>query len=209
MFPTEVTLTPAEESIVFQIRQLIGDEKRVVVDDLYDVGLCGRSKVQGSMYGLEDPKGYPLEVRLNGTAVTSGVEVLGYEYLQWDTVPGPLQEGSSLSVVYEKFRHSDLEIINTYDTGATNYLVSQCNLSPEDLTSDLLVLSTAYALLSKDMAKYVEEAVNLEDSDSRVDASRRPQGLNTFMRTVMDCLKDGLESKMRCKIMSLPVYKVE
>lgn len=209
MFPSEITLTAAEEAVVFQIRQLIGDEKRIVVDDLYDVGLCGRSKVQGSMYGLEDPKGYPLEIRLNGSAVVSGVEVLGYEYLQWDTVPGPLVEGSSLSVVYEKFRHSDLEIINTYDTGATNFLVSQCNLSASDLTPDLLVLATAYALLSKDMARYIEEAVNLEDSDSRVDASRRPQSLNTFMRTVRDFLTDALEAKMKCKIMSLPVYKVE
>lgn len=209
MFPVEITLTSAEEAIVFQIRQLIGDEKKVAVDDLYDVGLCGRAKVQGSMYGLEEPKGYPLEIRVNGTPVTSGVEVLGYEYLQWDTVPGPLLEGTSLSVVYQRFRHSDLEIINTYDTGATNYLVSQCNLSAAELTPDLLILSTAYALLSKDLAKYIEEAVNLEDSDSRVDASRRPQSLTTFMNTVMDCLKDALEAKMKCKLMSLPVYKVE
>jgi hypothetical protein len=209
MFPKEVILTAEEEALVFRIRQLIGDEKRVVVDDLYDVTQCGRVKVQGSMYGLEEPKGYPLEVLVSGITVTSGVEVLGYEYLQWETIPGPLSSDTSLSVVYEKFRHSDLEIINTYDTGATTYLVAQCNLSPEDLTQDLLVLSTAYALLSKDLSIYVSEAVNLEDSDSKFDASRRPQSLISLMRMIQGQLKDGIEAKTHCKMMSLPVYKVE
>lgn len=209
MFPSEITLTTAEQAIVFQIRQLIGDEKRTVVDDLYDVTQCSRVKVQGSMYALEEPKGYPLEIRLSGAPVVSGVEVLGYEYLQWDTVPGPLTANVPLSVVYEKFRHSDLEIINTYDNGATNYLVSQCSLTATELSQDLLILSTAYALLSKDLSVYVSEAATLEDSDSKYDTSRRPDSLIKFMQMVQKCLKDALAVKTRCKLMSLPVYKVE
>ncbi|RKZ96082.1 MAG: hypothetical protein DRQ40_01995 [Gammaproteobacteria bacterium] len=209
MFPQEVILTPEEQVIVFRIRQLVGDEKRTVVDDVYDVALCGRAKVEGSMYALEEPKGYPLEVIVAGTPVTSGVSVLSYEYLQWDTVPGPLVSNTPLSVIYETFRHSDLEIINTYDTGATSFLVSQCNLTVQELSQDLLILSTSYALLSKDVSVYIKEAVSLEDSDSTFDTSRRPQHLISYMKTVQDCLKNALEVKTRCKLMSLPVYKVE
>jgi hypothetical protein len=209
MFPPEVTLTPAEESVVFQIRQFIGDEKHTAVDEVYNVDSCAKVSLQGSMYGFEEPKGYPLDVYVAGVPVTSGVSVLSYEFLRWDTIPGPLVSGTNLTVVYERFRHSDLEILNTFDNAATLYLTDQCGLSLEDLSPDLLALATAFVLLSKDMAKYVAEAVVLEDSDSKFDASRRPQSLATWLRIVSDKLKDSLEAKTKCKLMSLPVYKVE
>jgi len=208
-FTEEISLTQPEEVIVFRIRQLIGDEKRTVVDDITSVDYCANVKLQGSMYGLEEPKGWPTDIVIGGAIVTSGVQVLNHEYLQWDTVPGPLVSGISLTVVYDKFRHSDLEIINTYDTSAHTFLTGQCSLSDTDLGEDLLSLSTAYVLLSKDMSKYISEAVNLEDSDSKFDASRRPQSLATFMNIVGKELKHSLEIKSGCKMMSLPVYKVE
>lgn len=215
MFPSEVILTESEEVIVFRIRSLIGDEKRTVVDEVPNVDVCGNVKVQGSMYGMEEYKGWPTDVRVAGVPVTSGavasgtVEVLNYEYIKWDTIPGPLVNGTNLSVVYEHFRHSDLEIINLYDTGAATFLTAQCNLTPEDLSQDLLILAAAYALLCKDLSVYISEAANLEDSDSRIDTSRRPQSLTTFMNTLAKELKDAIEAKTRCKLMSLPVYKVE
>ena len=122
MFPSEVVLTPSEEVIVFRVRSLIGDEKRTVVDEVNDVGLCGNVKLEGSMYGMEEHKGWPIDIRVGGVPVTSGavasgtVEILNYEYIRWNTIPGPLVNGTSLSVVYNHFRHSDLEIINVYDT---------------------------------------------------------------------------------------------
>jgi hypothetical protein len=208
-FPQELVLTPEEEVIVFKIRQLIGDEKKTAVDEVYSVDHCATVKLQGSMYGLEDPKGWPTDIVVNGAVVTSGVEVLSYEFLKWDSIPGPLVDGASLTVVYNMFRHSDMEILNTYDNAAYLYLTGQCGLSDTDLGEDLLTLSTAYVLLSKDMSIYVSEAVNLEDSDSKYDASRRPQALATFMKMISDELKNALEIKRGCKMMSLPVYKVE
>ena len=171
--------------------------------------MCANVKLDGSMYGLEDPKGWPVDIVVGGTPVTSGVTVLNHEYLKWDTIPGPLVSGTSICVVYDKFRHSDLEIINVYDTAAHLYLTAQCGLSDEELSPDLLTLSTAFVLLSNDMSKYISEAVNLEDSDSKFDASRRPQALATFMNMLAKALKDALEAKTGCKLMSLPVYKVE
>lgn len=215
MFPSEVALTVDEEVIVFRVRGLIGDEKRTVVDEIYDIDSCANVKVDGSMYGMEEHKGWPIDVRVGGVPVTSGavssgvVEVLNYEYLRWNTVPGPLVAGTSLSVVYNHFRYSDLEIINTYDTGATTFLAGQCGLTSAQIGPDLLVLATAYALLSNDLQKYINEAVNLEDSDSKIDASRRPQSLTTYMNTLSKELIRALEAKTRCKVMSLPLYKVE
>ena len=76
MFPREITLTSSEEVIVFKIRQLVGDEKRTVVDDIYSVDHCANVKLDGSMYGFEEPKGWPVEVYVSGVTVTSGIEVL-------------------------------------------------------------------------------------------------------------------------------------
>ena len=209
MFPKEIILSSSEEVVVFKIRQLIGDEKRTVVDDIYNVSQCANVKANGSMYGLEEPKGWPTDIFVGGSPVISGVEVLNYEYLRWDTMPGPLVSGIGLTVVYDLFKHSDLEIINTYDTSAHVFLTAQCGFSDVELGDDLLALSTAYVLLSKDMSKYIAEAVNLEDSDSKLDASRRPQVLARYLELVAKELKSALEQKSGCKMMSLPVYKVE
>lgn len=214
MYPQEINLTPAEEEIVFRIRQLIGDDKNTFIDDVPDTGATSRVKMSGLTYELEEPKGYPLEVYVDGTEYTStsgalGLQVLSYKILRFTATSGVLGLGNSLLVVYNNFRHSDLEIINTYDTSAKTYLVAQCNLSDEELGVDLLVLATAYILLSKDLRGYIENSVRMRDSDSEFDASARPGALRGLLSDIQKTLKDALERKMSCKMLSLPVYKIE
>jgi len=220
MFIEERILTAAEEEIIFRIRQLISDEKEVFVDDITILNGMPSVKISGSMYELEEPKGYPQEVYVNGTeygTVTSGstvVDVLTYKFLKFQLSgsTGPLQNGTTLTVIYDHFRHSDVEIIDIYDSGATTYLVNQCGLDYEDLTIDLLVLATAFILLTNDVYKLSSEAVELRDSDSEF----RSAGATGGVRNLIDLLKiingqllDTLNTKMKCKMMSLPIYKVE
>jgi hypothetical protein len=211
MYPVERTFTPDEAEIIFRIRQLTGDEKEVYVDDITEVGQCSTVKASGTLYQLEEPKGYPREIYVNGveyasTSGATGVQVLSYKFLQFVT---PIVLGDSLVVIYDHFNESDAAILDVYDTSATTYLVAQCNLEPEDLSIDLLVLATAFVLLSKELVKYTKDALKIEDSDSVIDASRRPQYLRGLLDLIKNDLKDALEMKLKCKMLSLPVYKVE
>jgi len=212
MYPPEASFTQEETEIIFRIRQLIGDEIEVFIDNVNSLSSCNTTAASGTIYQLEDPKGYPHEIRINGveyasTSGTYGVNVIGHKYLKFEMPV--VQQGSSLFVMYDHFRNSNIEILTTYDTAATTYLTSQCNLSVEELSIDLLVLATAYVLMTRDLHVYIKEAVKIEDSDSSYDASRRPATLMAFMKNIQDLLKDSLESKLKCKMNSLPVYKIE
>lgn len=210
MFPVEQVLTVEEEEIVFRIRQLIGDEKEIFVDDTYAGNSCGGEVLaSGTMYKLQEPKGYPLEVQVNQVEYTSSgnPSVLGYKYLKFNSPV--LVSGAKLVVVYEHFRHSDLEIIDTYDTSALTYLTAQCNITVEELGVDLLVLATAFILLGKDLTLYVKSAVELQDSDSKFNAASRPNALKDLLKMIEGQLKSAIEARTRCKLLQLPVYKVE
>lgn len=208
-YPTEAVFTVQEQEIIFRIRQLISDTKEVFVDDVPNVNACGKVTASGTMYQLDEPKGYPLNVFVNDIEYTTSgnPQILGYKYLKFAT--SVLVSGASLTVIYEHFNHSDLEIIDTYDSSSTTYLIDVCNLTIEDIGPDLLLLATAYILISKDLQDFIRSAVNLEDSDSRFDASKRPQYLNDLLKRIGDQLKSGIEAATKCKMLSLPVYKVE
>jgi hypothetical protein len=208
MYP-QLNLTPDEQTIVFKVRQLIGDEPEPYVDDILNVDACGKVKAGGTIYELEEPKGYPLQVDINGNEYTqvNNPTVIGYKLLQFSSPV--LVSGANLMVLYNHFRHADAEIIDTYDTSAYIYLVQACNLTADDIGIDLLTLSTAYVLLTNDMSDYIKSAVSLGDSDSTFDAARRPTHLGDLLKLIAGQLKEAVETKKACKMLSLPVYKVE
>lgn len=213
-YPPEIILSIEEEQLISKIRNLTGDIEEVFIDDVTSAGVCSRVKMNGSLYELEEPKGYPINIYVNGVEFTDttgpfGVVVIGDKYLRFTDTSGVLNENTHLVVIYNHFRNSDVDILNLYDTGARVYLTAECNLSDEDLGEDLLALSTAYALLTKDMSEYVSNAVDLSDSDSRYNASNRPNALAKLLQIIGDRLKHAIEVKTRCKMLRLPVYKVE
>jgi len=211
MFQIESVLSVEEMEVAFRIRQLIGDEKEIFVDDTYEGKGCGGGSVvaSGTMYQLQEPKGYPLEVYVGGVEYTANTNpsVLGYKFLKFNSPV--LVSGTKITVVYEHFRHSDQEIVDTYDSGSLTYLTAQCNLSIAELGMDLLVLATAYILLTKDISVYAKSAVEIQDSDSRFDAKSRPSAMKDILKVIGDQLKAALESRTKCRMLSLPVYKVE
>lgn len=208
MYPQE-PLTLEEANIVFRIRQLIGDEKEIFVDELNPSNQCNKLTSSGTLYQLDQPKGYPLNVNVNGVEIVESgaltVSILGYKYLQFSSSIA----GSNMTVIYNHFSHSDSEIIDTYDTAAYTYLTGQCGLSASDLGVDLLTLSTAMVLLTIDLTNYIKSAVRLKDSDSEFEATYRPRSLKDLLDLINKELKTSLAAKMNCKMLSLPVYKVE
>ena len=182
MYSVERTLTQEEQEIVFRLRCLTGDTKEVYVDELsLDSSHISAS---GTMYKLQEVPGYPTEVWVDGLEITSTSDliVLGYKYLKF-TSP-ILSVGTSLLVIYEHFRNSDKEIIDTYDTAAMTYLTKQCGLSMEELGIDLLVLATAYVLLMRDINTYITSAVRLRDSDSEFDGTNRVGLLRDILNNI-------------------------
>lgn len=213
-YPPEAIFTPEEEEIIFQIRSLIGDVEEVFIDDIQSAGFCSRVSVNGTIYELEEPKGYPINIYVDGveyvdTSGDFGAVMIGDKYIKFTNPSGVLQENTHLVVIYNHFRNSDIDILNMYDVGSRTYLTAECSLTNEDLGEDLLVLSTAYALLTKDMSEYVASSIRLEDSDSKLDTSRRPEALGKLLDRVAQALKDAIEVKTRCKLLSLPVFKIE
>ena len=206
MYP-QLNLPVQDQTVVYKIRQLIGDEQEPFVDDISNVDSCSNIKAGGTIYELEEPKGYPLQVYVNGTEYTaiSNPTVIGYKLLQFSTPT--LVSGANLVVVYNHFRHSDADIIDTYDTSAYVYLVQACNLTPDEIGVDLLALSTAYLLLSNDVSEYAKAAASLSDSDSQFDTSKRPQFILDMMKLISGQLKEALEVKKRfCLVKLLPVF---
>jgi len=210
MYTLEKEFSTDESEIIFRIRQLIGDEKEVFVDDISS-NSTNRVVASGTIYQLEEPKGYPLEVYVNGTEYTTSgsitVEILGYKLLKFSAPI--LTSGANITVIYDHFKHSDSEILNTYDTSSMTYLTQQCNLSAEDLGLDLLILATSYVLLMKDLNNYIKSAIRVQDSDSQFDGSTRPTILKDLLKAISEELLSSLKSKTACKVMHLPVYKVE
>ncbi len=210
MYTVEREFSASELEIIFRIRQLIGDEKEVFVDDV-NSNCTNRVLASGTMYQLEEPKGYPLEVYVNGIEYTTSgsitADVLGYKLIKFSNPV--LFSGVNITVIYEHFRHSDSEILDTYDTSSMTYLTQQCNLSAEDLGIDLLVLATSYVLLMKDLHNYIKSAIRVQDSDSQFDGSTRPTVLKDLLKSISDELLASLKVKTSCKVMHLPVYKVE
>jgi hypothetical protein len=216
MFIPEVLYTADELHIITRIRNLVGDEKEVFVDDKIIVTSGIDIKANGTMYELDESKGYPVEVYVNSSEVGAQgqdpVSVMSYKFLKF-TQSGALHIGDALTVVYEHFRYSDLEIINAYDLNAPTYLVAQCGLTFDDLTMDLLILATAFIFLTRDLSDMALNAAEVQDSDSTYRNAGATMGasraITDLLNIVNNQLLKAITMKTRCKILSLPVYKIE
>lgn len=207
----DIVLTQAEQDIVSRVRSLIGDTKEVFIDDFPQISICDEISSDGTLYQFRETRAYPLEITISGVEITgsgNNPQVLSYKYLKFNS-PGPLTLNTQFRVIYEKFRHSDKEILNVYDTGAFTYASQKCNLDVEAIPIDLLVLITAYILLQSDLNLYIGSAVSLRDADSQFDAQVRAEILRKHLEHVSDEIETYLKSLTSCVMMNLPVKKVE
>ena len=148
-YPDEYGLTYDESVIIDSIRHYIGDLKEVKRDYVNpdNESLYSNVSVDGTVYRLSDPPGWPLKVILDGYEYTNVAEPLvhGYEYITFSGSTISTLSGV-LEVWYEKFRHSDREILHLYYT-----LEYPSPLTSDNVTTEIRKVSTAVALLEAEL----------------------------------------------------------
>jgi len=212
MYPSEASflgLTAEEISIIEGVRDIIGDRPSPILEESDNPGHAKAISSDGSMYELQQPKGWPVVIMVDGTeySSTSDPQVVGYKYLVFSGVS--LDNTITYSFLYNNFRFSDQEIISAYDNSAASALTEQCNLTPEQLTVPLIILATAVVLLQGEFQALAAEAVTIEDNDSKYDNSIRLVALQREIKDLRDRLNSALREKTKCATINLPIFRVE
>lgn len=212
MYPAEADflgLTNEERDIIASVRGIIGDAPQVVLEESNDPKFCSGVSQDGTMYQFESGKGWPLVVIVNGTEYqdTSNPQVLGYKFLVFSG--SVFTTSGSFSILHNTFRFSDGEILDAYDNSALLALTEQCNLTAEELTVPLISLATGVVLLQGELQKLAQEAIELEDNDSRFNSAQRIVTLQKEISDLRKRLAASLAMKMKCASLNLPVYRVE
>ena len=161
-YPSEISLSDSEETIVKKVRHLIGDSKKLDRD--YVASCYTNVQPDGYTYVLEN-RGWPVYISLNNVEKTSLEDpyVDGYRFLKFaeqiSTVTG------TLDIYYYSFRWSDREILDFYN----NCLIPP-GLTSTTVTSDHLVLQTAIDLLeSENWDDYISDGARIRDDTSTYD----------------------------------------
>lgn len=210
MYPTEAFvfgLTAQEQEIIHSIRILIGDQKSTEIEEVLNGMSCDKIKMGGSVYKLDD-KGWPIKIIISGTEYSNPIDpqVENYQFLVFSGT-GVLD--NDISIMYNTFRFSDIEILDAYDFSASSVLTAQCNLTPEQLTPALLNLATSVVLLQGEYQKYAEQAVEMKDNDSEIDTVERLNYLQRELQVLRGELERAIKKKLACASYSLPVIRVE
>jgi len=114
-YPPELTLAASEQSTLLRVRQLVGDLKAVNRDYISSATSYDNVSQDGYTVELDNPKGWPLSVSVDGTPFTTINDpvVRGYQFLTFSGTQINTTSGT-LDVWYESFRFSDQEILETY-----------------------------------------------------------------------------------------------
>ena len=140
-YPAEISLTSSDEYHINKIRYYIGDQKQVIREYVSPECTSGYQNVSqdGYTYELEN-KGWPLRVVKDSTEYTStsDVYVTDYKYLTFSTSSISTVSGV-LDLWSETFRHSDREILKTYNMASAPAFVSTSSVTTEMLRLDAAI----------------------------------------------------------------------
>ena len=174
-YPPEIALSDDDRLIVESIRITLGDSG-LIERDLYSASdpqsaasCAAQIDPDGCTWELEEWKGWPQKVVLNGTEKTdiSDPQVIGYRYLSFSGT-SPCITGS-LDVFYNTFRFSDREILMAYDR-AINLLVS-CGLTSDAVTTEMRIMQASILLLEGEIRDVSSGAFKIVDGDTTYDNS--------------------------------------
>ena len=191
-YPPEIALSDDDRLIVESIRITLGDSG-LIERDLYsasdpqsNAACAAQIDPNGCTWELQEWKGWPQKVLLNGTEKTdiNDPQVIGYRYLSFSGT-SPCITGS-LDVYYNTFRFSDREILMAYDR-AVNLLVS-CGLTSDAITTEMRIMQASILLLEGEIRDVSSGAFKIVDGDTTYDNS-------SMIRSRTDDLSD-LKRKM-------------
>ncbi|RLI99266.1 MAG: hypothetical protein DRP08_07335 [Candidatus Aenigmatarchaeota archaeon] len=210
MYPTEASLegfSTEELIIIHSIRILLGDIPTTIIEELPAGSDCANISMEGSVYQMEN-KGWPRKVVVSGVEVVNALDpfVDNYEYLVFS---GTNALVSGISVMYDTFRFSDRQILDSFDYGTNSVLAAQCSLTAAQITSPLINLAAAVVLIQGEYQAYAEEAVRMQDGDSLIDTTAKLEYLQTELQNLRNQLQSALRAKLVCASYNLPVIRVE
>ena len=183
-YPVEVGYGTSEQLVIDRIRRLVGDP----------VGLKREYNEQdnihedGKVYEFSE-KGWPCSININVTTYnsTSNPAVNNYRYLKFSEDITTLSGVDlKVDVFYYTFRHSDREIMETYNTA---YPPSPFTISTA--TSEVYMLQTAITLLGQGIIENsVEDGAIITDESSKYDNTKAIQ----FKIDMLDRLQKRLDA---------------
>lgn len=146
-YPEDAVFTPNDYYVIDRIRNLIGDPKELTRDYISVESGYSSISVDQKTHSLSNPRGWPLKVTLDGVEYTSKDEPRVNDY-QFITFSGTIINTTSgtLDVWYYHFRHSDTEILRTF-----NGLTPPPQLEAEQVTFELAAVCAAIEILEKEL----------------------------------------------------------
>lgn len=201
LFPDEVVYGKEDQLVISRIRTLIGDPKGL----RREYGDEAQSSVHsdGKTYEM-DEKGWPVSINMNGVQYPrtndynpSNPSVNGYrflrftEYINTTTWSGCQEYG--VDIWYYTFRHSDREIMETYD---------RCPLPPglntTNATSEAYMIYTSIDLLMQEgWEDAIEDGAVIKDEGSHYDPS---PGLG-YRKTLLAALQKRLDDLINALVL--------
>lgn len=165
-YPTEVSFSTSEQSLIRKIRRLIGDNKAVERMYLDGDEFISALKEDNKTVDIDD-RGWPVYITVNDVEKTSYQDpvVQGYKYL---TFSGTLDSDSDVvEIWYYSFKFSDREVYQAYSDVMIPPLISSANVS-----QDMLILQSAIDLLQNMHAEdSVDDGAMIRDDMSLYDPS--------------------------------------
>lgn len=192
-YPAEwTTITSADEAIIYSIRERIGDRP-----ELNRYYLPASNSDNMNRYIMEDgitfnDNGYrfwPYHLSIDGTTVTSGVDILRYKYMYFEDYGDPNLKDNDLDFWVEFFYVSDFEIWTAYLNVDLTPLVRR----EECITEEMNILKAAIDLVPALRASKREEFyANKRVRDNDTEYERR---LTSGVDPHKD-LVDGLQAEL-------------
>ena len=150
-YPAELYLTGPQQDTIFRLRQILGDFKSVNRD--YISSSTGYDNVSEDLrtVALDNPKGWPLEVSVDGTtyATINDPIVRGYQYLTFSGTSISTVSGT-VDIWYDSFRFSDREVLEAYENADV-----PAGVETSAATVEMYELSAAITLLEAELRSFM------------------------------------------------------
>ena len=146
-YPSEAVFTNNDYYIIDRVRTLIGDPKQLTRDYVSPETGYSSISLDGFTHSLSTPRGWPLQIVLDGLEYTDDDEVAVNDF-QFITFSGTQISTVSgvLDVWYYQFRNSDTEILQKFNS----LNPPQC-LEPDEVPFELAAVCVAIEILEAEL----------------------------------------------------------
>lgn len=205
-YPPEIGLSEEDLEIVESIRITVGDLGSIE-RDLFDssfpqdaAGCSTQISPDRCTWELEEPKGWPQKIILNGENKTNlaDPQVLGYKYLLFS---GTACITGTLDVFYNRFRFADREILVSFDR-SINLITASCKLTSVQITKEMRIMQTSILLLEgelRDINGGGVPPIRIKDGETEFDNRRIVRLISARTKDLED-IKQKMRELIACAV---------